>query len=111
MCCSGPCFCCCFWPISCSSSRATGGRPGWVTRDDSVACLMSASLRDPRRESSSGGHVMDRHRVRRRSLTVLAVVWLALSPESQAVVQILPEGALTVDGRAGHDHASVVSDH
>lgn len=53
---------------------------------------------------------MDRYTVRRRSLTVLAVVWLALSPESHAVVQILPEVSLTVDGRAVHDHASVVSD-
>jgi hypothetical protein len=42
-------------------------------------------------------------------LTVLAVVWLALSPESHAVVQILPEVSLTVDGRAIHDHASAVS--
>jgi hypothetical protein len=42
-------------------------------------------------------------------LTVLALVWLAFSSESHAVVQILPEVSLTVDGRAIHDHASVVS--
>lgn len=53
---------------------------------------------------------MNRHRVRRRSLTVLAVVWLTLSPESHAVVQILPDVSLTVDGRVVHDLASVVSD-
>lgn len=53
---------------------------------------------------------MDNRRIRRRILTVVAVVWLALSPESHAVVQILPDVSLTVDGRAVHDHASVVSD-
>ena len=52
---------------------------------------------------------MDNHRIRRRILTVVAVVWLALSPESHAVVQILPDVSLLVDGRAVHDHASVVS--
>ena len=53
---------------------------------------------------------MDRHSAWRRSLIVLAVAWLALSPESHAVVQILPEVSLTVDGRAVHDHASAASD-
>lgn len=52
---------------------------------------------------------MDRQSVRRMCLTVLALVWLAFSSESHAVVQILPEVSLTVDGRAIHDHASVVS--
>ena len=47
---------------------------------------------------------MDRHAVRDSCLTVLA-----LSPENHAVVQILPEVSLTVDGRAIHDQASVVS--
>lgn len=42
-------------------------------------------------------------------LTVLSVVWLTLSSESHAVVQILPEVSLTVDGRAIQDHAAVVS--
>ena len=53
---------------------------------------------------------MDNHRIRRRCLSVVAALWLALSPESHAVVQTLPEVSLTVDGRALHDHASVVSD-
>ena len=52
---------------------------------------------------------MDRHAVRDSCLAVLALVWLALSPENHAVVQILPEVSLTVDGRAIHDQASVVS--
>lgn len=52
---------------------------------------------------------MDRQSVRRMGLTVLALVWLVFSSESHAVVQILPEVSLTVDGRAIHDHASVVS--
>lgn len=52
---------------------------------------------------------MDRQSVRRMCLTVLALVWLVFSSESHAVVQILPEVSLTVDGRAIHDHASVVS--
>ena len=52
---------------------------------------------------------MDRQSVRRMCLTVLALIWLAFSLESHAVVQILPEVSLTVDGRAIHDHASVVS--
>jgi hypothetical protein len=42
-------------------------------------------------------------------LTVLAVVWLTLSPESHAVVEILPEVSLTVDGRAIQDHMAAVS--
>ncbi|NOT95990.1 MAG: hypothetical protein HOP00_06755 [Nitrospira sp.] len=53
---------------------------------------------------------MDRQFRQRLILTILTVLWLALSPESHAVVQILPEVSLTVDGRAVHDHASVVSD-
>ena len=52
---------------------------------------------------------MDRQSVRRMCLTVLALICLAFSSESHAVVQILPEVSLTVDGRAIHDHASVVS--
>ena len=40
----------------------------------------------------------------------MASVWLIFSPESHAVVQILPEVSLTVDGRAVRDHAFVVSD-
>jgi hypothetical protein len=52
---------------------------------------------------------MARQSVRRILLTVLAAVWLTLSPESHAVVEILPEVSLTVDGRAIHDHAAVVS--
>lgn len=52
---------------------------------------------------------MDRQSVRRMCPTVLALVWLAFSSESHAVVQILPEVSLTVNGRAIHDHASVVS--
>ena len=52
---------------------------------------------------------MDRQVVRRMFLAVLAVVWLALSPESHAAVKILPEVSLTVDGRAIHDRAAVVS--
>ena len=41
--------------------------------------------------------------------TVFAVAWLTLSPESHALVEILPDVSLTVDGRAIHDHASIVS--
>ena len=52
---------------------------------------------------------MDRQVVRRMVLTVLAVVWLTLLPESHAAVKILPEVSLTVDGRAIHDRAAVVS--
>ena len=52
---------------------------------------------------------MARQAVRRMFLMVLAVVWLPLSPESYAAVEILPEVSLTVDGRAVHDHAAVVS--
>lgn len=52
---------------------------------------------------------MDSQVVRRMILTVLAVVWLALSLESHAEVKILPEVSLTVDGRVIHDHAAVVS--
>mgnify|MGYP001221643720 CR=1 FL=1 len=53
---------------------------------------------------------MDRQFRQRLILTILTVACLSLSPESHAVVQILPEVSLTVDGRAVHDHASVVSD-
>jgi len=54
-----------------------------------------------------GNHVMTRQSVRRMFFTVLAVVWLTL--DSHALVQILPEVSFTVDGRAIHDHAAVVS--
>jgi hypothetical protein len=52
---------------------------------------------------------MTRQSVRRMVLTVSALFWLMLSPESHAVVEILPEVSLTVDGRAIHDHMAVVS--
>ena len=52
---------------------------------------------------------MVRQSVRHIVLTVLAVGWLTLSPESHAVVEILPEVSLTVDGRAIQDSAAVVS--
>ncbi|MCX5722197.1 MAG: hypothetical protein NT179_09235 [Nitrospirae bacterium] len=41
--------------------------------------------------------------------TVFAVAWLTLSPESHALVEILPDVSLTVDGRAIQDHRAVVS--
>jgi hypothetical protein len=42
-------------------------------------------------------------------LAIAAVVWVALSAESQAAVKILPEVSLTVDGQAIRDHALVAS--
>jgi hypothetical protein len=52
---------------------------------------------------------MARQAMRPICLTIVAIVGLAFSPESHALVQVLPEASLTVDGRAIHDHASVVS--
>ena len=52
---------------------------------------------------------MARRSAQRLFLTVLAVGWLTLSSESHAVVEILPDVSLTVDGRAIHDHVSIVS--
>ena len=52
---------------------------------------------------------MARRSAQRLFFTVFAVAWLTLSPESHAVVEILPDVSLTVDGRTIHDHASVVS--
>jgi len=52
---------------------------------------------------------MTRKSVRRMVLTVSAVFWLTLSPESHAVVEILPEVSLTVDGRAIQGHAAAAS--
>lgn len=42
-------------------------------------------------------------------LSVFAVAWLTLSPESHALVEILPDVSLTVDGRTLQDRKVVVS--
>lgn len=42
-------------------------------------------------------------------LSVCAVAWLTLSSESHALVEVLPDVSLTVDGRAIQDHRAVVS--
>lgn len=52
---------------------------------------------------------MDRPAVRRILLTVVTMVWVILSPESRAEVEVLPEVSMTVDGRAIHDRAAVVA--
>jgi hypothetical protein len=39
-------------------------------------------------------------------LTCFAVLWLALLPESQGSVEVLPEASMTVDGRVVADHGA-----
>ena len=39
-------------------------------------------------------------------LTCIAVLWLALLPESQGSVEVLPEASVTVDGRVVADHGA-----
>jgi hypothetical protein len=52
---------------------------------------------------------MDEQAIRRILLTVLAVLWIIIPLEGHAEVEVLPEVTLTVDGRAIHDHAAVIT--
>lgn len=52
---------------------------------------------------------MARQSMHRLLVAVSASAWLILSSESHALVEILPDVSLTVDGRAIQDHRAVVS--
>ena len=52
---------------------------------------------------------MTRQSVHRLLVAVSVSAWLTLLPESHALVEILPDVSLTVDGRAIQDHRAAVS--